>query len=172
MIRIATIFGYDTTPPIRGSEQAAGIDVFLPLYNEVFRLEFEKMNKGASFSKIYTPDDGPYIGVPVGRRVVLPTGLRADIESGTYLEVANRGSMAVKQGLIFGAHIIDADYRGNIFINLINISQELQRLEFGQKIAQLLHKEVLMSEVELISDEQYNRKRTVRGEGALGSTGR
>lgn len=172
MILISTIFGYDTKPPERGSEEAAGLDIYLPQFNEAFQKDFEKMNEGNSFGKILAPDTGPYIHIPPQRRVVLPTGLRMKVRPGTYVEVANRGSMAAKQGMIFGAHIIDSDYRGNVFINLINVSSETQRLDFGQKIAQVLHKEVLMSEVELVSDEEYNRNKTTRGAGALGSTGR
>jgi len=183
VIQIATIFGYDTKLPVRGSEEAAGIDVFVPTYNEAFEKDFEKMNSnprdpdfkpayGFGYGTIRIPDTGPFIHIPPHRRVVIPTGLRMKVEVGTYLEVANRGSMAAKHGLIFGAHIIDSDYRGNVFINLINTSEVQQRIDFGQKLAQLLHKSVLMSDVKLISDEEYNRERTTRGDGALGSTGR
>lgn len=183
MIQIATIFGYDVKLPERGSEEAAGIDIFIPSYNELFEEDFNKMNcnprepdfkpeYGFGYGTIRVPDTGPFIHIPPHRRVVVPTGLRMKVEPGTYLEVANRGSMAAKHGLIFGAHIIDSDYRGNVFINLINTSEVQQRLDFGQKLAQILHKSVLMSEIELVSNEEYNKQRTSRGEGALGSTGR
>lgn len=172
MIRIATVFGYDVELPCRGSEEAAGIDVFLPKYNEMFATEFQKMNDGGDYGRIIVPDTGPYIHIGAHQRVILPTGLRMRVEPNTYLEVANRGSMAAKYGLVFGAHIIDSDYRGMVFINLINTGNLPQRIDFGQKIVQLLHKSVLMSDIELISDEEYNRGKTARGAGALGSTGR
>lgn len=172
MIQISTVFGYDVDIPQRGSDEAAGIDVFLPRYNEMMDAEFRKMNDGAAFGRIATPNTGPYIHIGAHQRVILPTGLRIKVEPGTYIEVANRGSMAAKYGLVFGAHIIDSDYRGVVFINLINTGNTPQQIDFGQKIAQLIHKPVLMSEIQLVSDEEFSRKTTKRGAGALGSTGR
>jgi dUTP pyrophosphatase len=172
MIQIATIFGYEVNLPERGSEEAAGLDIYLPQFNLKFEEDFNKMNEGIAYGRISKPDSGPYISIPSLKRVILPTGLRVKVEPGTYLEVANRGSMAAKYGLIFGAHIIDSDYRGNVFINLINVSAETQKLDFGQKIAQILHKSVLMDDISLVSNEEYDRGRTKRGAGALGSTGR
>jgi len=172
MIEIATIFGYDVHVPERGSDEAAGLDVYLPQYTDTFRLEFEERNSTKEFGRIVTPDTGPFISVDPSRRVILPTGLRVRVEPGTYLEVANRGSVAAKQGLIFGAHIIDSDYRGMVFINLINVSSAPQSIQFGQRIAQMLHKQVLMSDVNLVSDSEYARNKTKRGEGSLGSTGK
>lgn len=173
-IQIATVFGFDVQLPVRATEEAAGLDIYLPQYNEAFETEFYKMNESRTeaMGRIIKGPSENCIHVGPHARVILPTGLRVKIDRGTYLEVANRGSMAAKYGLVYGAHIIDSDYRGMVFINLINIGSKPQRIDFGQKIAQLLHKEVLMSEIELIDNDEYNRKRTSRGAGALGSTGR
>lgn len=172
-IQIATIFGYEVTLPTRGSEEAAGIDIYVPMYNEVIEKDFLEMNTHPRAAQILTGSHvPPYIRVSAHNRVLIPTGLRMKVEPGTYLEVANRGSVAAKQGLVFGAHIVDSDYRGNVFINLINTGTGPQTVNFGQKIAQIIHKQCLMSDVELVSDTEFNRTQTSRGSGALGSTGR
>lgn len=140
MIRVATVSGYDVELPCRGSEEAAGMDIFLPKYNEVFDAEFQKMNEGRDFGRIIVLDTGPYIHIGVYQRVILPTGLCMKVAPNTYLEVANRESIAAKYELVFGAHIKNSDYR-MVFINLINTGNLPQHIDFGQKIAQLFHKD-------------------------------
>lgn len=173
MIKYAVIPGFDTQKPHRGSEEAAGFDVFVPYINDVMRDEFKKKNNKLGLAFIdFDTDRKEYIKIPSHSRVVVPTGLRFNINHGEYLEVANRGSMAAKDGLIFGAHIIDSDYQGEVFINLINTTDAPARLDFGQKIAQILHKEVLMSELEESDNDKLYPEASKRGAGALGSTGK
>jgi dUTP pyrophosphatase len=103
-------------------------------------------------------------------RIIIPTGIRFDIPEGTYLEVANRGSTAALKGLIYGAHIIDSDYVGIVFINLINTTESTTYLKPGEKLVQLIHKEYIHSDLVCIEEKSLLKKVTTRGDGSLGST--
>jgi len=104
-------------------------------------------------------------------RIIIPTGIRFNIPTGTYLEVANRGSTAALQGLIFGAHIIDEDYQGIVFINLINTTPSTIYLKAGTKLVQLIHKEWIRSTLRRVPESELYPEVSKRGEGALGHTG-
>ena len=80
-----------------------------------------------------------------------------------------RSGLALKRGLtvLNAPGTIDADYRGDVGVILINLSQEEQRIEPGDRIAQLLFAPVTrgdLVEVELLEDSE-------RGSGGFGSTG-
>lgn len=134
--------------PRRGTKHSAGFDIFCP-------------TKGPHREEKYT--------LQPGESIIIPTGLRFVIPEGTYLEVKNRGSVAAKRGLICGACVIDSDYTGEVFINLINVSAECREVRGGEAIAQIIHKKYLHSELVLIEPDKYTKK-TKRGSGALGST--
>lgn len=168
-LQYSVIDGYETQVPRRGSEEAAGIDVCIPLMNDVFRERFVDLNNAPDMATITAEGT---ISVPSLHRAVIPTGLRFNIPTGTYLEVANRGSMAAKYGMTFGAHIIDSDYQGNVFINLINTSPAEVQLLPAMRVAQLLHKPVILSYLEEVTDDTLYANVSIRGDGALGSTGR
>jgi len=83
--------------------------------------------------------------------------------------VRPRSGLALKRGLtvLNAPGTIDADYRGDVGVILINLSQEEQRIEPGDRIAQLLFAPVTrgdLVEVELLEDSE-------RGSGGFGSTG-
>lgn len=163
VLEYAIAEGYHTEQPIRGTKYSAGLDVFIPYLTPEFVEDFQSKNPGISIA-------GGFFVIPPHARIILPTGLKFNIPEGTYLEVANRGSVAAKMGLIRGAFVIDSDYVGNVFINLINTSDKDVIIRPAEKIAQLIHKEYIHSTLKLISEEEI--KKTIRGDGALGSTGK
>lgn len=104
-----------------------------------------------------------------GGRTLISTGLRLEIPSGYEGQVRPRSGLALKRGLtvLNAPGTIDADYRGDVGVILINLSQEEQRIEPGDRIAQLLFAPVTrgdLVEVELLEDSE-------RGSGGFGSTG-
>lgn len=104
-----------------------------------------------------------------GERALIPTGLRLEIPSGYEGQVRPRSGLALKRGLtvLNAPGTIDADYRGDVGIILVNLSQEEQRIEPGDRIAQLLFAPVTrgeLVEVEFLGDSE-------RGSGGFGSTG-
>lgn len=103
-------------------------------------------------------------------RVIIPTGLFIEIPVGFEAQVRPRSGMAIKHGItvINSPGTIDADYRGEIKVGLVNISNEAYTIKPGDRIAQMVfakHEMVSWLEVELLSE-------TDRGEGGFGHTGK
>ncbi len=104
-----------------------------------------------------------------GQRLAVPTGLAIAIPQGFEGQVRPRSGLALKHGIgiINSPGTIDADYRGEILVPLINLGQEPLRLERGLRMAQLVIAPVLRihwAEVSQLPD-------TVRGTGGFGHTG-
>ncbi len=104
------------------------------------------------------------------QRMLVPTGLFIELPSGYEAQVRPRSGLAVKQGItcLNSPGTIDADYRGEIKVLLINLSLEVQIIEPGERIAQMIVapvEKVQWREVEILSD-------TIRSAGGFGSTGK
>jgi deoxyuridine 5'-triphosphate nucleotidohydrolase len=102
-----------------------------------------------------------------GERKLVPTGLVIEIPSGFYGRVAPRSGLAVRHGIDVLAGVIDADYRAEVKVPLINFGQEPVSFNAGERIAQLIIEQAAMCDYvwsEDLSD-------TSRGEGGFGSTG-
>ena len=101
-------------------------------------------------------------------RFLIPTGLFIELPPGCEAQIRPRSGLAFKHGItvLNSPGTIDADYRGEIKIMLINLSQENFTIKNGERIAQMIiskHEVVLWTQAEL--DE------TVRGQKGFGSTG-
>jgi len=103
-------------------------------------------------------------------RTLVPTGLFVEIPLGYEIQVRPRSGLAVKQGLtcLNTPGTIDADYRGEIKIILINLSREPQTIQPGDRIAQLVLQSIELIEWKMV--EALNE--TDRGAGGFGSTGK
>ncbi len=102
-------------------------------------------------------------------RVVVKTGLFIELPIGYEAQVRPRSGLAAKKGItvLNAPGTIDADYRGEIGVILVNLSQEEFVVEDGERIAQMViakHERATWIEVEELSD-------TSRGQGGFGSTG-
>jgi dUTP pyrophosphatase len=102
-------------------------------------------------------------------RALVKTGLFLEIPLGYECQVRPRSGLALKKGItvLNSPGTIDADYRGEVGVILINLSQETVVIESGERIAQLIFAKVEQAEwneVEILSE-------TARGEGGFGSTG-
>jgi dUTP pyrophosphatase len=106
---------------------------------------------------------------PLGRALV-PTGLAIALPEGTEAQIRPRSGLALRQGIsiINTPCTIDADYRGEIRIPLINFDAEPQTIEHGERIAQLLVAPV--ARIAWVPAEELPA--TERGAGGFGSTGR
>lgn len=103
-------------------------------------------------------------------RKLVPTGLFIELPQGYEAQVRPRSGLAIKHGItcLNTPGTIDADYRGEIKIVLINLSGEKQIINPGDRIAQLV-----IQKVEKINWEQVTvLTETVRNEGGFGSTGK
>lgn len=130
--------------PVKGSEYAAGMDLYACIDNEIM-IE-------------------PHTTAKIG------TGLAIEIPTGYFGGIVARSGLATKNGLAPANKlgICDSDYRGEYIVALHNHSDECQIVKPYERIAQLVIMPYLMidfEEVEELSD-------TIRGDGGFGSTGR
>ena len=104
-----------------------------------------------------------------GERALVPTGLHLEIPAGFEGQVRPRSGLALKRGLsvLNAPGTIDADYRGEVGVILINHSGEEQVVEPGERIAQIVFAPVVRAE--LTETGQLGASR--RGGGGFGSTG-
>lgn len=103
-----------------------------------------------------------------GERQAVGTGVALAIPSGYVGLIWDKSGIAFKQGVKGMGGVIDAQYRGEVKVILVNLSQETVTFEAGQKIAQLLVQKVKLPEVEVVDA----LPESVRGEGGFGSTGK
>ena len=109
------------------------------------------------------------ITIPAGEYRKISTGIAIALPEGTFGAVYPRSGMATKRGLVLanGTGIIDADYRGCLIVALKNTSNELQIVEHGERIAQL----VVQPYIPVTFNETDSIGTTARGAGGFGSTG-
>ena len=103
-------------------------------------------------------------------RTIVPTGLFLEIPEGYEVQVRPRSGLAAKHGitLLNSPGTIDADYRGEIGVILVNLSKDAFEIKQGERIAQMVfckHETFEFEEVEELSDSE-------RGSGGFGSTGK
>ena len=137
--------GQDLPLPAYQSEHAAGVDLIAAV-----------------------PADAPLTLAP-GARALVPTGIAIALPDGTEAQVRPRSGLAVKHGLtvLNAPGTIDADYRGEIQVLLINLGQEAVTIARGTRIAQL----VIATIARISLQEIATLDETIRGSGGFGSTG-
>jgi dUTP pyrophosphatase len=115
------------------------------------------------------PADTPLI-LPPGRYAMVPTGLTIALPSGYEAQVRPRSGLAAKHGVtvLNSPGTVDADYRGEINVLLINHGSEPFPIRRGERIAQMVIAPV--TRVELVPSVSLSA--TDRGSGGFGSTGR
>lgn len=129
----------DAYIPTRGSDQAAGLDLY-------------------SVSSIV---------VPPGDRALIPTGISISIPKNTYFRIAPRSGLAYKNGIDVLAGVIDSDYRGEIKILIVNLGKNKFLINPGDRIAQGILERILVLDVEEIT-ELDDTNRGADGFGSTG----
>lgn len=131
----------DAVTPTRGSEEAAGYDLYAATAVEV----------------------------APGQTVKIPTGISIALPKNTFGAIFARSGLATKRGLAPAnkVGVVDSDYRGPVIVALYNQSAEVQKIEKGERIAQL----VVIPYMPVIFEEKEELDDTERGEGGFGSTG-
>ena len=128
--------------PSRGSEQAAGYDLY------------------AAIERPITIE--PHTTTKIG------TGLSFELPDNTFGAIFARSGLATKKGLAPAnmVGVCDSDYRGEYIVPLHNYSNEPQTIEPGERIAQL----ILMPYISMVFEEVEELTDTLRGDGGFGST--
>jgi dUTP pyrophosphatase len=132
--------------PTRGTEQSAGIDFFVPD-------EFETI--------VLLPGESCFIA----------SGIKVSLPDEHVLIAFNKSGIAVKKNLHVGACVVDADYQGELHINLTNTGNSAQIIERGDKIVQFVLLPVNYAMPVEVEPKDLYKKKSARGEGGFGSTG-
>lgn len=152
----------DVKSPTRGTTFSAGIDFYVPY--------------------------GHYYTIPPHTDMLIPSGIKAEIPKGYMLMAADKSGIVtsynaqLRAGLeprksanvgaiIIGAKIVDEDYQGEIYIHLINTSNNVAYIESGTKIAQFILVPVFYDSLEEVSPDELFTEVSERGSGAFSSTG-
>lgn len=104
------------------------------------------------------------------KRALVPTGFKIALPEGFELQIRPRSGLAYKHGItcLNSPGTIDSDYRGELFVLLINLGEKVFIIEPGMRIAQAVIAPVLQASL-VVTDELSHSK---RGAGGFGSTGR
>jgi len=172
--RIVKVFNKgENDLPNYSTELSAGFDIRADL-SRVYKPE--DLVGDDKFFNLIIPDKGPksIILFEGGCRILIPTGLYVAIPDGYELQIRPRSGLALKNGVTImnSPGTIDADYRGEIGLIIINTDPNKQfEIKHGDRIAQGVLKEVeqiIWEKVDFLNDLGD----TVRGEGGFNSTGK
>jgi len=141
---IKTTTNHAAQMPTRGTKLAAGLDLHASLENPLIRLH-------------------------PGMRILISTGIAMELPAGTVGIVCPRSGLALKHGVtvLNAPGIVDADYRGDIGVILVNLGQEPFDIHNGDRIAQL----VIIRHEYAIPVLATSLSESGRGNGGFGSTG-
>jgi dUTP pyrophosphatase len=128
-----------------------------------------KLSSGIDF---YVPNDFASLEVKPGEQVIIPSGIYLSLDPEWSLIGFDKSGIATKKQMLIGAKVIDADYEGEIHINLHNVGLNSQFISPGEKLAQfILLKVDLTLPVEVFEKETlWGNIISERGEGKFGST--
>ena len=103
-------------------------------------------------------------------RKLIPTGLKIELEHGYEAQVRPRSGLSIKHGitLINCVGTIDEDYRGEVCVPVVNLSNEVYAIQPQERIAQMVISKVEQPRIEVVTE----LTETVRGAGGFGSTGK
>jgi dUTP pyrophosphatase len=148
------------TTEVRIMRLSHGRDLPLPSYQSALAAGMDLMAA--------VPADEPLVIAP-GARVLVPTGIAIALAEGTEGQVRPRSGLAMRHGLTVAnaPGTIDADYRGEVQVLLVNLGNESVNITRGMRIAQLVIAAVARAQLREVAllDE------TPRGSGGFGSTG-
>lgn len=127
-------------PPKRATLGSSGLDVFSPIDTQIL----------------------PWSDI------LIPLDVRFEIPEGWDLSVYNKSGVSTKKKLDKGAELIDNDFRGCVHVHLFNHSDQIIYIKRGDKISQLVMREVWMGDLEQVNSILLN---TERKDGGFGSSG-
>ncbi|HZJ84189.1 MAG TPA: dUTP diphosphatase [Syntrophomonadaceae bacterium] len=125
------------------------------------------MTEGSSGLDLYAANDKP-LAIGVGQTALVPTSIAIAIPLGYEAQIRPRSGLAIKHGLtvLNSPGTIDADYRGEIKVIVINLGDKEYILQRGERVAQMVFTKI--EKVELIEEDLDETK---RGTGGFGHTG-
>ena len=141
---------------------------------KIFRMEHNKFvpeykTEGAAGMDLCAAIEEPITLKPLERYLV-PTGLKIELEHGYEAQIRPRSGLSIKHGisLINCVGTVDEDYRGEVCVGIVNLSNEEYTIQPDERIAQMVIARVEQAKIEVVTE----LSETTRGEGGFGSTGK
>lgn len=159
----------DTNERKTAAEGSAAVRIRIRRHPHALGLELPKAaTKGSVGVDLVAAIEGEMTIAP-GQRKLVPTGLSLAIPTGFEGQVRPRSGIALRYGIVVpnSPGTIDADYRGEVKVILLNAGSEIFVIKRGDRIAQL----VIAPVVQSVFDEVASLDDTARGEGGFGHTG-
>lgn len=125
--------------------------------------------EGAAGMDLCAAIEAPVVLKPLERALV-PTGLKIELEHGYEAQIRPRSGLSIKHGitLINCVGTIDEDYRGEVCVPVVNLSNETYSIQPQERIAQMVIARVEQAQIEVVTE----LTETLRGAGGFGSTGK
>lgn len=129
----------------------------------------EYKTEGAAGMDLCAAISEPVLLKPLERKLI-PTGIKIELEHGYEAQIRPRSGLSIKHGitLINCVGTIDEDYRGEVCVPVVNISNEEYTIQPDERIAQMIIAKVEQAKIEIVTE----LSETQRGEGGFGSTGK
>ena len=141
---------------------------------KIFRMEHNKYvpeykTQGAAGMDLCAAITEPITLKPLERKLI-PTGLKIELEHGYEAQIRPRSGLSIKHGisLINCVGTVDEDYRGEVCVGLVNLSNDEYTIQPDERIAQMVIARVEQAKIEVVTELSD----TERGEGGFGSTGK
>ena len=141
---------------------------------KIYRMEHNKFvpeykTEGAAGMDLCAAISEPITLKPLERYLV-PTGLKIELEHGYEAQIRPRSGLSIKHGisLINCVGTVDEDYRGEVCVGLVNLSNDEYTIQPDERIAQMVIAKVEQAKIEVVTE----LSETARGEGGFGSTGK
>lgn len=158
----------NTAPKARKARAEVKVRVVVLAHGAGLPLPAYQSDQAAGLDLVAAVDEGAPVVIKKRARALIPTGLSIELPSGYEAQVRPRSGLALKHGVtvLNSPGTIDADYRGEVKIILINLGDEPFTISRGERIAQLVVAPV--SQAVLVPVTAINDTR--RGAGGFGST--
>ena len=129
----------------------------------------EYKTEGAAGMDLCAAIDEPIELKPLERKLI-PTGLKIELEHGYEAQIRPRSGLSIKHGitLINCVGTIDEDYRGEVCVPIVNISNDTYTIQPDERVAQMIIAKYEQAKLEVVTELTD----TERGEGGFGSTGK
>ena len=129
----------------------------------------EYKTEGAAGMDLCAAISEPITLQPLERKLI-PTGLKIELEHGYEAQIRPRSGLSIKHGisLINCDGTIDEDYRGEVCVPIVNVSNEAYTIQPDERIAQMVIAKYEQAKIEVVTE----LSETVRGAGGFGSTGK
>lgn len=138
-------------------------------------LKIKKLKDGAKVPACAHPGDAGFdlfaveeVAIHAGKRVLVGTGIALEVPDGFVGLIWDKSGLATTHGLKTLGGVIDAGYRGEIKVGIINLSAEDYTIGAGYKVAQMLIQKVERADIKEVAE----LSNAIRGEGGFGSTGK